>query len=158
MSPSQRSSYNGDAVWQLQNQDRRTNGRDSYIIAHNVELQVSHSVRAEVSEKSILYKSDPKDCRDCPFINQCTHSKNQTKVIHRHLWEKYLEQSEEIRCTDQFKEIYPQRKQTIERVFADDKERHCLRFTRVRGLKKNRHNASIIFACHNLERLGRWKA
>ena len=103
------------------------------------------------------YKSDPEDCRNCPFISQCTHSKNHTKVIHRHLWEKYLEQAEEIRNSEKFKEIYPQRKETIERVFADDKERHCLRFTRIRGLKKNRHNAMILFACHNLERLGRWK-
>lgn len=127
---------------------------DVYLCPNNKQLTYTTTNRKGYRE----YKSDAKDCRDCPFINQCTHSKNQTKVIHRHLWEKYLEQSEEIRCTDQFKEIYPQRKQTIERVFADDKERHCLRFTRVRGLKKNRHNASIIFACHNLERLGRWKA
>ena len=127
---------------------------DVYLCPNNKQLTYTTTNRKGYRE----YKSDPKDCRNCPFINQCTHSKNQTKVIHRHLWEKYLEQSEEIRCTDQFKEIYPQRKQTIERVFADDKERHCLRFTRVRGLKKNRHNASILFACHNLERLGRWKA
>ena len=70
MSPSQRSSYNGDAVWQLQNQDRRTNGRDSYIIAHNVELQVSHSVRAEVSEKSILCGKTTLDRSDTKTVMQ----------------------------------------------------------------------------------------
>lgn len=32
-----------------------------------------------------------------------------------------------------------------------------LRFTRVRGLKKNRCNASMIFACHNLKKMALWK-
>ena len=68
-----------------------------------------------------------------------------------------MEEAEEIRHTKNWMEIYPQRKETIERVFAEDKENHCLRYTRVRGLKKNRHVGSIIFTCHNLERLARWK-
>ena len=33
-----------------------------------------------------------------------------------------------------------------------------LRFTRVRGLKKNLINASIIFACHNLKKMALWKS
>ena len=40
-------------------------------------------------------KTKATDCRNCPFISQCTHSKNHTKVIHRHLWEKYLFQRPE---------------------------------------------------------------
>lgn len=35
------------------------------------------------------YKSDPKDCKDCPLRNKCTKSKNMTKVIERHLWEEF---------------------------------------------------------------------
>ena len=34
----------------------------------------------------------------------------------------------------------------------------CLRYTRVRGLEKNRCNASMIFACHNLKKMAIWKA
>ena len=37
------------------------------------------------------YKSDPEDCKNCPFRNQCTKSRNYVKVINRHLWEKYRE-------------------------------------------------------------------
>lgn len=98
------------------------------------------------------YKSDPKDCKNCPFIDFCTKSKNHVKVINRHLWERYREQADEIRYTPEWKEIYPQRKETIERVFADCKENNGLRFTRLRGLKKNQHNAWLIFACHNLKK------
>lgn len=127
---------------------------DVYLCPNNKELSYTTTNRKGYRE----YKSDPKDCINCPFLDKCTQSKNHTKVIHRHLWESYIEQAEEIRQSNQFKDIYGKRKETIERVFADDKERHCLRFTRVRGLEKNRHNALILFACHNLERLGRWKA
>lgn len=103
------------------------------------------------------YKSDPKDCKDCPLRNKCTKSKNMTKVIERHLWEEFREYADEIRHTLEWKEIYPQRKETIERVFADCKENNGLRFTRLKGLKKNQQNAWLIFACHNLKKMSLWR-
>lgn len=63
---------------------------------------------------------------------------------------------DEIRHTVKWKEIYPKRKESIERVFGDCKEHHNLRYTRVRGLQKNQHQALMIFACHNLKRMARW--
>ena len=57
----------------------------------------------------------------------------------------------------EWKEIYPQRKETIERVFADCKENNGLRFTRLKGLKKNQQNAWLIFACHNLKKMSLWR-
>lgn len=102
------------------------------------------------------YKSDPEDCKNCPFRNQCTKSRNYVKVINRHLWEKYRERADESRYTPEWKEIYPQRKETIERVFADSKENNGLRFTRLKGLQKNQHNAWLIFACYNLKKMAIW--
>ena len=102
------------------------------------------------------YKSDPKDCENCPFLAQCTHSRNHQKVITRHVWEKYKEETEAIRHTPEWKKIYPLRKETIERVFADDKELHNLRYTRLRGLIKNEQQASLIFAFHNLKKMALW--
>ena len=78
------------------------------------------------------------------------------KIITRHVWEKYKEYTNELRYTKLWKELYPKRKETIERVFGDCKELHCLRYTRFRGLKKNSHNATMIFACHNLKKMARW--
>lgn len=46
--------------------------------------------------------------------------------------------------TQDWKDNYPQRKETIERVFEDCKELHNLRSTRFRGLCKNEHNATLI--------------
>ena len=62
-----------------------------------------------------------------------------------------------IRYTPEWKDIYPLRKETIERVYADCKEKHGLRFTRIRGLKKNQQESLIIFGCHNLGKLARMK-
>ena len=44
-----------------------------------------------------------------------------------------MEQVEEIRHTIGMKERYKQRKETIERVFADTKEKHGMRYTQYRG-------------------------
>ena len=101
-----------------------------------------------------VYKSDSKDCEGCPFLSRCTKSKNHEKVITRHIWEEDREEANHIRHTDEWKEIYPKRKETIERVFADAKENHGMRFTRLKGLQKNQHESLIIFSCHNLKKMG----
>ena len=101
-----------------------------------------------------VYKSDTKDCERCPFLSQCTKSKNHEKVITRHIWEEDREEANHIRHTDKWKEIYPKRKETIERVFADAKENHGMRFTRLKGIQKNQHESLIIFSCHNLKKMG----
>lgn len=127
--------------------------RNVYICPNGKELKYATTDR----EGYKSYKSDPKDCRNCPFLSQCTKSKNHQKVITRHVWTQYMEKAEEIRHSEKWKEVYPTRKETIERVFADDKENHCLRFTRLRGLVKNRHQAGLIFMCHNLQKLAKWR-
>ena len=103
------------------------------------------------------YKSNPEKCKNCPLRDKCTKSKNCQKVVTRHIWEEYKEQANENRYTQNWKDNYPQRKETIERVFGDCKEQHNLRFTRIRGLLKNEQNVTMIFACHNLKKMGLWK-
>ena len=79
------------------------------------------------------------------------------KIVTRHIWEEYKEEANANRYTKNWKENYPQRKETIERVFGDCKEQHNLRFTRIRGLLKNEHNTTMIFACHNLKKMANWR-
>ena len=127
--------------------------QNRYICPNGQELKYTTTNRQGYKQ----YKSDPEICRNCPFLNQCTKSKKYQKTITRHIWAEYMEKAEELRHTEKWKELYPKRKETIERVFADDKENHCLRYTRVRGLRKNSHQAALIFACHNLQRMAKWK-
>ncbi|WP_242947997.1 transposase, partial [Clostridium baratii] len=45
------------------------------------------------------------------------------------------------------------RKETIERVFADAKEKHGMRFTHLRSLVKIKFETTLIFACMNLKKM-----
>lgn len=126
---------------------------DIYICPNNKDLVYTTTNRSGYKE----YKSNPKDCKICPLRYKCTKSKNHQKVVTRHVWEKYREEANEIRHTQEWKKIYPLRKETIERVYADCKEKHCMRFTRLRGLRKNQHESLIIFGCHNLGKLAKMK-
>lgn len=104
-----------------------------------------------------LYKSNKKSCETCPLLKKCTKSKNSQKVITRHIWQNYKDEVNQKRYEELFKNEYPKRKQTIERIFGDCKEQHGLRFTRVRGLEKNSNQALLIFSCHNLKKMSLWK-
>ena len=103
------------------------------------------------------YKSAPKVCKDCPYRDKCTMSQNMIKVVTRHIWAEYMEQAEEYRYVPKYKEIYKERKETIERVFAEGKERHGLRYATMRGLAKLKMQATLIFACMNLKKIALWK-
>ncbi|MBD8038842.1 IS1182 family transposase [Solibacillus sp. A46] len=102
------------------------------------------------------YKSNPAVCADCPFLAQCTESKNHTKMIQRHIWADYLEEAEHLRHHHEIKSIYAKRKETVERVFADAKEKHGMRWTTLRGLKKLSMQAMLTFAAMNLKKLATW--
>ncbi|EDL64677.1 IS1182 family transposase [Bacillus sp. SG-1] len=102
------------------------------------------------------YASDPLKCKECPLLQKCTQSQNHIKMIHRHLWQDYIDEVEHLRHTDLNKTLYAQRKETIERVFADAKEKHGMRWTTLRGLKKVSMQAMLTFAAMNLKKLANW--
>ena len=63
---------------------------------------------------------------------------------------------EELRKTERGKDIYAMRKQTIERVFADAKEKHAMRYTHHRGLARVTKWVKLKFAAMNLKKLAVW--
>lgn len=126
---------------------------DCYICPNNEILRYSTTNREGYRE----YKSDSRKCAGCPCRNQCTESANHTKVVTRHIWETYMEEAEDIRHTIGIKEIYQKRKETIERVFADAKEKHGMRYTQYRGLAKVKMELSLLFSCMNLKKIANWK-
>ena len=102
------------------------------------------------------YKSDPEICCRCPLREKCTQSKNMTKVVRRHIREDYVEIAEDLRHTKRGQDLYKMRGETIERVFADAKEKHGMRYTLYRGLRKVEHYLTLLFACMNLKKLAIW--
>ena len=81
-----------------------------------------------------------------------------TKVITRHLWADYIDKCEDIRYTHEYQELYKMRKEKIERVFVDTKEKHVMRYTPYRGLSQVTNWVSLKFDCLNLKKLALWKS
>lgn len=103
------------------------------------------------------YHSNPAACVTCPHLAQCTESRDHTKRLMRHVWQDYLDEAEHLRHTTQNKSIYERRKETIERVFADMKEKHGMRWTTLRGMKRVATEAMLVAAAMNLKKLATWK-
>lgn len=103
------------------------------------------------------YKSDPKICANCPTRHLCTHSKDCVKTVQRHIWKDYEELADDARYTPEYEQLYIRRKETIERVFADAKEKHAMRYTQYRGLTQVTNWVKLKFAAMNLKKLAKWK-
>ena len=76
----------------------------------------------------------------------------------RHIWQDYIEACEDVRYAPEYQELYQKRKETIERVFADAKEKHAMRYTPYRGLAQVEMWVKLKFACMNLKKLALWRA
>ncbi|MNI63686.1 hypothetical protein D3C73_1190740 [compost metagenome] len=128
---------------------------DIYICPNSKELKYSTTNKDGYKQ----YKSNSSDCNNCPSILQCTNSKNKQKVVTRHVWEHFLEEAEHLRHDKYVKCVYKRRKETIERVFADAKEKHRMRYTHLRGLAQVKMAVTLTFSCMNLKKLANrlWK-
>lgn len=104
----------------------------------------------------ITYRCETKNCSQCPMREKCLSKTSKSKTVIRHIWSKYLEEAEKIRHSEFHAKHYPRRKETIERVFADAKEKHCARYTRLKGKEKVQDEMYLIFACMNLKKLANW--
>ena len=124
---------------------------DCYVCPGNQVLKYSTTNRDGYRE----YKSCGLFCSSCPYLHQCTESKDHVKVITRHVWEEYMEKAEDIRHTIGNKEIYQQRKETIERLFGTAKEQHGFRYTQYIGKARMEMKAGLTFACMNLKKSGK---
>lgn len=125
-------------------------GFDCYICPNDKLLEYKTTNREGYRE----YKSNPVECRECPYLSKCTQGKTKTKLITRHIWESYKEEvCDHIRHTDEWKMIYPKRKETIERVFADGKSKHGMGFTRYKGRKKVADDVLLICAAMNMKKM-----
>ena len=71
----------------------------------------------------------------------------------RHIWQDYVEMAEHVRYMPVYKELYRLRKEKIERVFADAKEKHGMRYTQYRGLAQVTNWVKLKFAAMNLKTL-----
>ena len=98
------------------------------------------------------YKSNPCVCQNCPSRHLCTASKDCVKTVQRHIWRDYEDLADDIRYTPEYAALYQKRKETIERVFADAKEKHAMRYTNYRSLAQVANWVRLKFAAMNLKK------
>ena len=126
---------------------------DCVLCPHDKVLSYSTTNRDGYRE----YKSKSYVCETCPDLERCTLSQNKTKLVTQHLWRDYLERAEDVRHSELGKSTYALRSRTIERVFADAKEKHAMRYTPYRGLGAVTNWVKLKFAAMNLKKLALWK-
>ena len=125
---------------------------DSYICPHGGILR--HTTTDRDGKRT--YRSTPASCKDCPFKAKCGANEKGQKIYTTHIWQEYLDLVEQIRKTERGKDIYAKRKETIERVFADAKEKHAMRYTHHRGLARVTNWVRLKYAAMNLKKLANW--
>lgn len=126
---------------------------DCYICPNNKVLTYRTTNRDGYRE----YKSCGISCAACPYLAQCTESKDHVKTVTRHIWEPYMEMCEDIRHTIGMKDLYSQRKETIERLFGTAKENHGFRYTQMFGKARMEMKVGLTYTCMNLKKLARMK-
>ncbi|MEG1027437.1 MAG: transposase, partial [Oscillospiraceae bacterium] len=125
---------------------------DCVVCPNNKVLKYSTTNRDGYKE----FKSNPKDCEKCKYRDKCTNSQNHQKIVTKHIWSNYIELAEDIRHSRHGKETYALRSQTIERVFADAKEKHAMRYTFIKSLPRVQNWVRLKFAAMNLKKMAMW--
>lgn len=125
---------------------------DQYICPHG------HGLRHTTTDKDgkRAYRSTPAVCRNCPSRAMCGANEKGQKLFTAHIWQEYLDIVEQLRKTERGREIYAMRKETIERVFADAKEKHAMRYTHHRGLAAVSRWVGLKYAAMNLKKVAEW--
>lgn len=98
------------------------------------------------------YRTNPKACVNCPH-RLCGADEKGRKALGWHIWQEYLDLVEQLRKSDFGKVLYAMRKQTIERVFGDAKEKHAMRYTHHRGLARVTNWVRLKYAAMNLKKM-----
>ena len=126
--------------------------KDVFLCPQGKELR--HTTTNKEGKRT--YRSTPKECRNCPYKFACGANEKGQKMMTTHIWQEYLDIVEHLRKTDKGKDLYSKRKETVERVFADAKEKHAMRYTHHRGLAHVTNWVRLKYAAMNLKKLANW--
>ena len=126
---------------------------DCVICPENKVLNYSTTNRDGYKE----FKSKGYQCEKCSSRSVCTNNAKFEKTVTKHIWNDYMDMAEDIRHTPKNKMLYEKRKETIERVFADAKEKYSMRYTLYRGLAQVTNWVRLKFAAMNLKKFAKRK-
>ena len=122
---------------------------DVYICPERKYLEYTTTTR----EGYRSYKCRESLCSACARKEECLTKKQKSKMLQRHIWEDYKDFFREYALSDEGKEIYAKRKQSIERSFADSKELHGLRYCHMRGIDGVSEQCLFTAAVQNMKKI-----
>lgn len=99
------------------------------------------------------YISDKEHCDTCKRKERCLYSGQGKRTIRRHIDEDSLDKIRRFIKTEKGKRYYARRKETVERVFADAKEIHGLRYARYRGKSLVQMQCSLTATAQNIKKI-----
>ena len=105
-----------------------------------------------IDRNGYKYYSSKENCNNCPQKKGCCNKK-EYRTITRHIREDLNEEMRERRLSERGKELYKQRKEKIERSFADSKQNHGYRYAMYKGIEKNQNYTWLICAAQNMKNI-----
>ena len=105
-----------------------------------------------IDRNGYKYYSSKENCENCPEKEGCCNKK-EYRSITRHICEELNEEMRERTLSARGKELYKQRKEKIERSFADSKQNHGYRYAMYKGIEKNQNYTWLICAAQNMKNI-----
>ena len=105
-----------------------------------------------IDRNGYKYYASKENCENCPQKKGCCNKK-EYRTITRHICEELNEEMRERRLSDRGKALYKQRKEHVERSFADSKNNHGYRYAMYRGIEKNQNYTWLICAAQNMKNI-----
>ena len=109
-----------------------------------------------LDENNMIYHyttTNRKGYREYKASRQDREDYQNNRVITRHVWQGALETCEDIRHLDGMRDLYKERKESIERLFGTAKEHHGFRYTHLIGQALMDFKAGLTYACLNMKKL-----
>lgn len=123
--------------------------KDQYSCPQGKILENSGFVK---NQRHIIYRANPKDCKSCKLLKECTKSPSGRSVI-RHINEHFLEEAKRHLKTLQAKVTLEQRGEYVENVFACEKKDLGLNKAKFRGLISVHIQSLLTATAYNLKKL-----
>ena len=105
-----------------------------------------------IDRNGYKYYSNKENCNNCPEKAGCCNKK-EYRTITRHICEELNEEMRERRLSERGRALYKQRKEKIERSFADSKNNHGYRYAMYKGIEKNQNYTWLICAAQNVKNI-----
>jgi transposase len=98
----------------------------------------------------LQYKCSASHCTGCPLADRCTTNPKRGRSVKRSEHEELIEEHRRRMETDDAKQLYKQRRQTVELGFADVKEHRGVRRFSSRGKEAATATIGLVVMTHNL--------